>query len=154
MNFMWLLIMCYDIYSTFSSSIRQMRGSVDATFRKYCLVALGVPITLTSLLILLDNLNTPDAFHPRMGEQRCSLGRFDNEWVALYLYVPVMIISSVSLIMESKIENFLTLPSTSQINVVFYCITAKVIFLIQKETVRLRRGDSQKHGASDSDKDR
>lgn len=35
-----------------------------------------------------------------------------------------------------------------------YIVTASKIFSIQKDTARLQRGDSQKHGSEESDKDR
>lgn len=94
---MWLLIMCYDIFSTFSGHNRQRGASADIRrFRKYCVTAVTVPVLLTSALAIIDNSGLDEAYILKMGEEHCTPFSAKRKWTGLYLYVPIMVITGVS----------------------------------------------------------
>jgi G protein-coupled receptor Mth (Methuselah protein) len=122
------------IFVTFRSGMRGRGGKDQKRFIFYCLYAFGVPIILTLIIIIIDKTQfIPESFRPNMGVNRC--------WIEpkhlvefIYVYFPISIILVI--------------------NVVFFSMTARNIFRIQKETSVVRSSGSQKHSKIDADKDR
>lgn len=114
--------------------ISRGRGGDSRRFLYYVLYAFGCPILITTIVYLIDIFQlVPEGFLPNIGKRRCWMQ--DKRVVeAIYVYFPISIIMIT--------------------NIILYSITAYKIWVVQKETSVVRRGDSQKHAKLEADTDR
>jgi len=104
-----------------------MRGCDRKRFLAYCLYAFGVPLLMTSIILIIDNIELIDKrFQVGMGEESCWF-KYQNHSLSelIYLYSPL----SVILVF----------------NLSFYSVTAYKIYSVQKETSMVRDVNSKKH---------
>jgi hypothetical protein len=137
MSFLWLNVMCYDIWTTFRKG-RKIENR--KRFICYCLYAFGIPLVIISIAFILNKQRwIPDSYNTQIGEEFCKIPPHDTEQSAylntIYVYSPMMFCLLV--------------------NICFYSITAYMIFRVQRETTSICRRDgnhcSQKR---DFDKER
>ena len=72
--FFWQNVICFDIWSAFKGVQASRSKGNNSRFFLYSLYAFGVPIILTLLMLLMDNLSfIPEVMGPGIGEERCIL---------------------------------------------------------------------------------
>lgn len=89
--FFWQNVMCFEIW-------KSSRLKINRKFLKYCVYAYTCPTLMTLLIFLIDTLEPfPLAFQPEFGVDKCFL-KIDFTIEAIYLYIPVAIITAADLI--------------------------------------------------------
>lgn len=140
--FLWLNVMCYDIWSTFRfvTNLKLLKfltriftyrrgygakGSERRRFFNYCLYAFGVPVFITLMVFLADSLSfVPELLKVQMGENRCFVNDSHTTGV-IFVYGPISLVLLL--------------------NTIFYSITAFKIHQVQKETSIVRKDESKMH---------
>lgn len=98
LSFVWLTIMCYDIYRTYKEGITaKYRGEEFKIFSIYCLVGLCVPTFLTFIVFFIDTTHILRTdFLPKIGVKRCWI--VDSKLIeAIYVYMPISIMMLINI---------------------------------------------------------
>jgi G protein-coupled receptor Mth (Methuselah protein) len=92
MCFLWLNVMCFDIWSTFRKGRK-----IERRFTFYCAYAYGIPMILITTLVIVNKLELIDPYYNiRIGENGlCSISRTDDERSAhltmVFIFTPIII---------------------------------------------------------------
>lgn len=123
MCFLWLNVMCYDVWFT----IRKVQkvGKSWKIILIYSLYAFGIPIVITITIFILHKENViPEKYQLKLGEESCLIGGNDTI-VQIYL-MPVIILMLV-------------------INFIFYAGTACTIRQIEKQNSKIFLNQNQRY---------
>nr|XP_023016756.1 probable G-protein coupled receptor Mth-like 10 [Leptinotarsa decemlineata] len=101
--FVWLQIICFDIYWTFSFSTKyptytEKRKKEFKRFLSYSLHGWGSPLILTLLMVLFHFVNVlPEVIEIKMGVTKCGIERANgNKTELLFRSIPLTIIQVVN----------------------------------------------------------
>jgi len=93
-TFLWLNVMCYDIFSTFRREFKKRNR--HRVFLSYCLYAFGIPILITAMTFCIDRFTTiNDKFKAGMGDKKCYFRHEETELI--YVFTPLSIIFAVNI---------------------------------------------------------
>ncbi|XP_049542644.1 G-protein coupled receptor Mth2-like [Anopheles darlingi] len=114
-EFVWLNIMCFDIYCTITRSSE--RTTTDRKkFLYYCLYGWGAPLLFLSVILLFDHTELISYKTVSIiGEKGCFLD-VTNSVMFVYYYLPMMISTSASIVLFVKSANHITRTARSDVD--------------------------------------
>ncbi|KAK5640088.1 hypothetical protein RI129_010899 [Pyrocoelia pectoralis] len=124
-SFVWMNVMCIDIYLTFSGTkliISERKRVEFKRFIYYSIYAWGTPILLVVLVVVMSKVVKPNAwYNPGISDQQCWLN--NGIPLFLYLYLPMAIVIVA--------------------NIVLFAITAHKVRIARRDTAMLRTGENK-----------
>ncbi|CAH1099151.1 unnamed protein product [Psylliodes chrysocephalus] len=129
-SFIWLNVMCIDMWLAFSSStgFLSKKTTEKKRFIMYSIYAWGVPFCFVTMVLIINTHGHPKShFYPNLGSGACFLA---EGWPMFYFfYLPIGILLTV--------------------NILLFIVTSLKIFKIKGETKMLKRTDSKIHTHED-----
>lgn len=98
LSFIWLTIMCFDIYRTYKEGITaKYRGEESKIFSIYCIVGFCIPIFFTLIVFFIDTTHIfSEKYLPKIGLKRCWIGN-TKLIEAIYVYMPITIMMLINI---------------------------------------------------------
>ncbi|XP_046390267.1 probable G-protein coupled receptor Mth-like 3 [Ischnura elegans] len=131
-TFLWLNIMCIDMFITFSG-MRSMAGSNQETenrkFAMYALYSWGIPFIILMITCIMEFGPVPDYFLKPEFKVTCWF-KSDSSRI-VYFIAPVGLIIAC--------------------NIVLFMLTARKIYTLKRDTRVLKKGDSRRHQSDGDD---
>ncbi|XP_046390262.1 probable G-protein coupled receptor Mth-like 3 [Ischnura elegans] len=131
-TFLWLNIMCIDMYITFSG-MRSMAGSNQETenrkFAMYAVYSWGIPSIILMITCIMEFGPVPDYFLKPEFKHDC--------WVKSGSSLIVYFVAPVGLIIAC--------------NILLFMLTARKIYILKRDTTLLKKGESRRHQSDGDD---
>lgn len=140
MSFLWLNVMCYDVWSTIRQifmhvqfnlfSLKYIRKVQKANddwkiFFGYCAYAFLFPILVVSTIFFLHQYDViPQEYQHKLGKVYCLMS--NDEDIRKIYFLPITVIMM-------------------SINIIFYTITAYTLYKIQKQTTKLFANENTRY---------